>query len=255
MSSNFFLADVSFPHLDENKSDGENLREVTNYLFMLLEQLRYTLGNIGRENFNDTELEGISNDITEPVCKELRGLSGEVSTFTQTVNGLRLSVSNGQESSVLQLMSGETLLSSADIQIKGMVTFAALSGSGTSVINGDNIKTGTISAINIYGVNIDGSTITAATINMLASAFEPKDPKGEIIMYVGEIDDTSGIPNRLGGIRPELGDFWDGAGARARVVIYSIDLMGELGGVELRGSTIILNGDVYMNGQLVSART
>lgn len=47
-------------------------------------------------------------------------------------------------SSTLVLRAGGTELSSTQVKITGVVTFADLSGSGTTVINGDNIKTGTI---------------------------------------------------------------------------------------------------------------
>ena len=62
----------------------------------------------------------------------------------QSLDSLTLSATAGDQSSTLTLRAGDTLLSSAEITFEGMVTFAALSGSGTSVINGDNITTGQI---------------------------------------------------------------------------------------------------------------
>lgn len=62
----------------------------------------------------------------------------------QGLDSLTLSATAGDQSSTLTLKAGGTLLSSAEITFEGMVTFAALSGSGTSVINGDNITTGTL---------------------------------------------------------------------------------------------------------------
>ena len=83
---------------------------------------------------------------------------GNISTLTQTVNGMTLSVSNGSSSSTIKLLANGVLLSSQSISFSGMVTFTDLSTSGWTTINGDNITTGTIEAIDIYGCTIEGST-------------------------------------------------------------------------------------------------
>ena len=96
---------------------------------------------------------------------------GKVSEFEQTVNGFTLSVSNGDESSTLSLKSGNTTLSSAEIEIKGFVKFTDLENSGATTINGSNITTGTISAdridadsLQVKGANVSGA-LTAAEIS------------------------------------------------------------------------------------------
>lgn len=216
MPGNLLNADMNFPNLTGDESTEEKFRLVTNYLYMLLEQLRYSFGNIGMENFNEDELDSLVNLITEPIYVQLKDdegniaslaataeqlisrmsdaegsisslqqtstsimsqvtdlegnvsalqqtsqslttritdAEGNISSLSQTVNGFTLSVTNGTESSTIRLMSGSTQISSQVIQMSGMVTFTDLSGSGTTVINGDNITTGTISAnrINMTG--------------------------------------------------------------------------------------------------------
>lgn len=212
---NIFAADTSFPQFYGEQSANEKIDVITDYLFMLLEELRYTLANLGQENFNDTELGNIAKIITDPVYLRLESITGEVASISATAEGLEtsfydlkgnvstltqtaenlsikmgnlegdvtllqttasglslqvrghdasiasldatigsigLSVTNGEDSSSLTLSvvkDGVTLSSTVGITLTGMVTFASLSGSGTSVINGDNIKTGTISAITI----------------------------------------------------------------------------------------------------------
>ena len=178
MPSNILTTDTSFPQLTEEQSTDEKFGVITNYLYMLLEQLRYSMANLGRENFNDAEFDSIANIITEPVYVQLEGVEGEVaslhltaqsltsritngegevSSLTQTVNSITLTVSNGEYSSTIRLLMNGIVMSSRTIQFTGMVTFADLEGSGTTVINGDNIQTGTISAIDIYGCIIEGS--------------------------------------------------------------------------------------------------
>ena len=262
MPSSLQTLDTAFPKIDDHQTTEENFNQVVNYLYMLLENLRYTLGNLGEDNFNDTELDSIGKLITEPVwariaddegnihtlnvtaqnllsqvsdldgnlsalqqtaetlssrittadgnisaltqtaeslsskisdaegnisslSQTVNGLSskistaegnisslqqtasslstkvsnveGSVSTLTQTVNGFSLSVSNGTSSSTIKLMSGSTVISSKSISFSGMVTFSDLSAKGSTTINGGNITTGEIDAVDIRGVKVYGS--------------------------------------------------------------------------------------------------
>lgn len=326
MPSNILNTDVMFPQLTGGKSTEQTIYEVLNYLYMLREQLRYSLANLGIENINPTSFEEIANIITEPVYLQLKdeegnmasliaevdslssrltdtegnvsslvqtttslstrmtdaegnigtlqvtaaslqtsvsSLDGEVTKITQTVNGLELSVTNGEDSSVLRLMSGSAQLSSATIEITGMVTFSDLSTTGgKTVINGGNVSTGTISAINIEGCNITGSTFKT----ILSSS---GNVGGEIKMYY--INDVS--DNYLaGGLRL---DSDGGSGdARYRLFLFTENVLGEnfalkldaagamslesgsdiyiiangSGEVSISGSTIRLIGQVLVNG-------
>lgn len=326
MPSNILNTDVMFPQLTGGKSTEQTIYEVLNYLYMLREQLRYSLANLGIENINPTSFEEIANIITEPVYLQLKdeegnmasliaevdslssrltdtegnvsslvqtttslstrmtdaegnigtlqvtatslqtsvsSLDGEVSQITQTVNGLTLSVTNGEESSVLRLMSGSAQLSSATIEITGMVTFYDLShAGGETVINGGNVSTGTISAINIEGCNITGSTFKT----ILSSS---GNIGGEIKMYY--INDVS--DNYLaGGLR--LDSDGGNGDAQYRLFLYTENVLGEnfalkldaagamslesgsdiyiiangSGEVSISASTIRLIGQVLVNG-------
>ena len=200
MPSNLLTADTTFPTLTQEQSTDEKFEKITSYLYMLLEQLRYSMGNLDKDNFNDAGLEEIANLITEPVYVQLKddeeniaaltvtaaGLGarlsdaegnitqltatttsltsrisdaeGNISSLTQTVNGMTLSVTNGSSSSTIRLLANGVQLSSQSISFSGMVSFTDLSTSGWTTINGDNITTGTIEAIDIYGCTIEGST-------------------------------------------------------------------------------------------------
>ena len=221
MPSSLQTLDTAFPKIDDHQTTEENFNQVVNYLYMLLENLRYTLGNLGEDNFNDTELDSIGKLITEPVwariaddegnihtlnvtaqnllsqvsdldgnlsalqqtaetlssrittadgnisaltqtanslSSKISDAEGNISSLTQTVNGMTLSVTNGSSSSTIRLLANGVQLSSQSISFSGMVSFADLSTSGWTTINGDNITTGTIEAIDIYGCTIEGST-------------------------------------------------------------------------------------------------
>ena len=56
MPSNLLTADTTFPTLTQEQSTDEKFEKITSYLYMLLEQLRYSMGNLDKENFNDAGL-------------------------------------------------------------------------------------------------------------------------------------------------------------------------------------------------------
>lgn len=113
MPGSILNADTNFPNL-EGKSNEEKFNLISNYLFMLLEQLRYTLNNLGAENFNDTALnelitdpinaviEGVNGEIQtitangEKLESQIRSVDGAVSTLSHTINGLMVETANGQ---------------------------------------------------------------------------------------------------------------------------------------------------------------
>ena len=103
-----------------------------------------------------TGLDGQVSTIEQTVSSitsQITGLDGQISQIEQYVDSITLSVTNGSESSTIQLKAGSTTISSANITFNGMVTFNDLSTAGSTVINGANITTGTISAdrINLTG--------------------------------------------------------------------------------------------------------
>ena len=88
----------------------------------------------------------------QQIQSQVTGLNGQVSTITQKVDNITLSVDNGSTSSSISLSVGGVEVSSQTIQMNGLVTFTGLSN-GTTTIDGDCIKTGTIDAarLNLTG--------------------------------------------------------------------------------------------------------
>lgn len=74
MPSNFLNADVSFPWND-GADDHRKLAAIESYLFMLLEQLRYTLYNLEPENFNDGALDALKEMLTGDIRLTLGSLT------------------------------------------------------------------------------------------------------------------------------------------------------------------------------------
>ena len=174
MPGNLLSADTSFPTFTPEQTNEQKLDVVTNYLYMLLEQLRYTLANLGAGNFNDTELDEIGMKITQPIYVDLENAAGAIADLTLTADQLTsrledaegnisaidqyarsitLSVTNGETSSTIKLLAGGVQSASQVISMDGLVTFTGLEA-GTTVINGGCIQTG---LINAQYLNLTGS--------------------------------------------------------------------------------------------------
>lgn len=84
---------------------------------------------------------------------QITDANNNISAIEQYAKSIRLSVSNGYETSTITLTANGVAISSGSITFTGAVTFLDLSTSGSTVINGNNITTGTISAnrLNLTG--------------------------------------------------------------------------------------------------------
>ena len=183
MPNNFFSVDSRFPSI-ENKTQEQINGEVINYLFLLLEQLRYTMGNLGVSNFNETELEDIERIISDPLYARLEDAEGNINAVQITADGLTQRVEDAEGNvdsltitaaglanrvedaegniSILMQTASELKVSVGDVwiainaqgvEIDGKVSFTHLKTPGMTTIDAGNITTGTLNAINITNSN------------------------------------------------------------------------------------------------------
>lgn len=94
MPNNLLTVDTAFPTFTEDQTNDEKLDVVTNYLYMLLEQLRYTLQNLGMGNFNGAELTELGLMISEPISVHLESLEGNLLDLSLTTSGLSAQIEN-----------------------------------------------------------------------------------------------------------------------------------------------------------------
>lgn len=274
MPSNWLYIDTNFPTFTGEEDTEEKVTTIQNYMFMLVEQLRYSLHNLDLSNMNKTAVDRYETSLTEPIYARIEdgeenvaqlaltaaglalrlndaegnitsltataeGLSmqisdaeddiiqlgitaqglatqisnaqGQISTLQQTVDGFAISASNGSSSSYLYLTSNGFVVSSARITFSGMVTFLDLSSSGATTINGDNIVTGTISAITMQGNEIIGGSITGATLRSVSSS------DNGLEIYYGAVSRNL----LVGGIRFDDNGRGTADEARYRMFIYT----------------------------------
>lgn len=173
------VMDVAAPGSDETlheyKTEGQTTKQFTHQIAETKSLISKTSEEILLQVENELEglsasfsvqLDSITSQITglngqvstiqqtvSSITSQITGLDGQVSQIEQYVDSITLSVTNGSDSSTIQLKAGSTTISSASITFNGMVTFNDLSTAGSTVINGANITTGTISAdrINLTG--------------------------------------------------------------------------------------------------------
>ena len=108
----------------------------------------------------------------DSITSTVQGQGQAISVVEQKVDSIRLSVSNGADSSTITMTVGGVAVSSQQITFTGVVTFSDLAGSGTTVINGNNITTGTISAnrLDLTGA-VTFSDLSSAVRNDINDAY------------------------------------------------------------------------------------
>jgi hypothetical protein len=208
--------------MDQEGTLSERVTELQNYIFLLEENLRYTLRNLDMaRNMNRTSVERFTGSVTEPVHKritdaegnisslavtadglqtQVSGANGRITSLSQTVNGFTLTASTNGRTSTLTLTSGGIEFASASITFNGLVTFNDLSESGATTINGGNIRTGTISAIDIEGCRITGGMINVLTDVLLGSKIVLQSDDASIVNHGNCSIDFRGDVIRLSGM-------------------------------------------------------
>ena len=238
MPTTFQLVETTFPN-GEGKDTQEQINGVYDYLFVLLEQLRYTLFNLDGSNINQNALSEFIKNISEPIYAKIedtdknvnelsitaKGLAGRISdaegNITQlgvTAQGLQASISsldgsvtnltadvNGLRTQVSGKIDGTAAQTLID-QNLNQITLAATSGSNGTVFalnkNGVQIaSTGTID-LHVKAVNIDGTLTAGALRGGSVSLLAGDTPVGSMDLdYTGTGQVGVGLTATYGGMK------------------------------------------------------
>ena len=172
MPTSFLSADAGFPQLTNNIPMEERMNRIQQYLYMLLEQLRYVLSNLGEENFNEAALKEIGEGISGPIMSVVTDLQGNVSTLEQTASSLTSRISNA-EGDISTLTQTATSLTSRISNAEGDISSLEQTAQGltTRVANAE----GDISVVSQKADRIDwivaggGSASTFTLTSRMAS--------------------------------------------------------------------------------------
>ena len=238
MPTTFQLVETTFPN-GEGKDTQEQINGVYDYLFVLLEQLRYTLFNLDGSNINQNALSEFIKNISEPIYAKIedtdknvnelsitaKGLAGRIGdaegNITQlgvTAQGLQASISsldgsvtnltadvNGLRTQVSGKIDGTAAQTLID-QNLNQITLAATSGSNGTVFalnkNGVQIaSTGTID-LHVKAVNIDGTLTAGALRGGSVSLLAGDTPVGSMdLAYTGTGQVGVGLTATYGGMK------------------------------------------------------
>lgn len=185
MPNSLQTLDTSFPKIDNHQTTEENFLQVTNYLYMLLENLRYTLGNLGVENINDTELDDIAKMIREPVWARIEDQEGNINTLNVTAENLLSQIGdiNGNVSTLQQtsqtltskIQTAEGRISELTQTANGLTSKVSELETGISTQIQQTLNGITLSATNGTGntstITLSGGGITAKSATIQFEGF------------------------------------------------------------------------------------
>ena len=92
MPKDFLALDTGFPSFTGRETVGQKVDQLYNYTYMLLENLRYSLRNLGPENFNEAAL----NEITEPIYADIRDAEGNTAQLALTAQALAARIGDAE---------------------------------------------------------------------------------------------------------------------------------------------------------------
>lgn len=106
----------------------------------------------------NTSAAGVKVDISKTYATQetTNNLATQISA---TAEGLSAKVSKDSLITEINASAEQVQISTTKLDLQGLVTISALQGSGQTVINADNITTGTIKAIRLEGCTMDGGAV------------------------------------------------------------------------------------------------
>ena len=233
MPTSLLSADTKFPNFSGSETTEEKVDQITNYLYMLVEQLRYSMANIGAENFNETEFDNIVNLITEPVYLQLTSEDGSVSQMIQASTEGLVSRIQGIETKVGEpAADGKEATGLFSKYTEITQTLNSITLSAVEDANGNTSKI-TLSA--------DGITTQSANINFKGEVtFEALENKGYVTQTdLSEVNDKTVINggNITTGVIKGVtyyseGSIYDGAIDDGSFVVTANDYSRVIGGIK-----------------------
>ena len=198
MPSNWLYIDTNFPSFTQKESDGEKIETMQDYLFMLVEQLRYTLRNLDLKNMNKAAMYGFLQNIREPIYAKIEDTNKNVNELSITAQGLSERISSA-EGNITQLGATADGLAAEIRNVKGDITSLGARADGLAAeiknAKGDITQLGARAdglAAEIRNVKGDITSLGARADGLAA---EIKNAKGDITQLGARAD---GLAARIG---------------------------------------------------------
>lgn len=121
MPSNWLYIDTNFPSFTQKESVNDKVETMQDYLFMLVEQLRYTLHNLDLSNMNKTAADEFVKQITDPIYGEIKDAEGNITQVALVAEGLAGRIGDA-EGNITQLQATAKGLQASVSNLNGSVT-------------------------------------------------------------------------------------------------------------------------------------
>ena len=160
MPSNWLYIDTNFPSFTQKESVNDKVETMQDYLFMLVEQLRYTLHNLDLSNMNKTATDEFVKQITDPIYGEIKDAEGNITQVALVAEGLAARIGDA-EGNITQLQATAQGLSASISNLNGSVTnlTADVNGIRATV----STKIDATQAQSIFDQSADGFTLAATS--------------------------------------------------------------------------------------------
>lgn len=239
MPSNWLYIDTNFPSFTQKESVNDKVETMQDCLFMLVEQLRYTLHNLDLSNMNKAAADGFVKQITDPIYGEIQDAEGNITQVALVATGLAARIGDA-EGNITQLQATATGLQASISNLNGSVTnltadvngiratvstkidatqaqsifdqsatgftLGATSGENGTIFklnyNGAQIaSTGTVD-LHVKSVNIDGTLTAGALRGGSVSLLAGNTPVGSLdLAYTGTGQVGVGLTATYGGMK------------------------------------------------------
>lgn len=200
--------------IQTNGNTYQRIEQLENFLYQLMEELRYNFANIDPDNYSENGIGEMRRVITQ---------------------GMSIQATDGESSTTISLMCDGVVVSSQEIAFKGLARFLTaedLGEDGETVIDGGRIKTGRISAITFDGCTFRTTLSSDGKVG------------GEIETYFGE--------SLAGGIRLDASGAGTQAEQQHRLFLYTNAVEGMAFALKLlsaAGCSIEAKEHIYMSAR------
>lgn len=146
MPSNFLNIDTRFPTFTGGESTEQKVAVIQNYLFLLVEQLRYSLRNIDLSNMNEAGVTEFAHLITKPLIVRIEDDEGQLAQLIVDTRGIATRVESAEgDISVLQQTASSLTFT---VSQNGNVISYRLGANGGTISSTDAIELYSLDGLN-----------------------------------------------------------------------------------------------------------
>ena len=88
MPNAWAMIDTSFPTFTGKESYREQVGALQDFLYLVVEELKYQLANLNAQNWNKTALQKMQQETVEPTNAEVAVIKGQITNIVNRLTGL-----------------------------------------------------------------------------------------------------------------------------------------------------------------------